>query len=81
MSRARGGAGRGGTKPGRGHGRGGRKSQDATGLPKRSGEVGACKELGNNVYTLSANNKAKDGDQLRKTKDAMALYVGRVYGD
>lgn len=79
MSRARGGGGR-GQKPGRGQGRG-KRSQDATGLPRRSGEVGACIELGSNVYTLSANNKAKDGDQLRKTKDAMALYIGRIYGE
>jgi len=80
MARARGGGGR-STKPGRGHGRGGKRSQDATGLPRRTGEVGACAELGSNVFTLSANNKAKDGDQLRKTKDAMALYIGRIYGE
>ena len=63
MSRGRSGGGR-GANPGRGRGRGGKRTQDATGLPKRSGEVGACIELGSNVYTLSANNKAKDGDQL-----------------
>ena len=80
MARARGSGGR-GTKPGRGHGRGGKRSQDATGLPRRTGEVGACAELGSNVFTLSANNKAKDGDQLRKTKDALALYIGRIYGE
>jgi hypothetical protein len=37
--------------------------------------------LTNNVFTLTANNKAKDGDQLRKTKDAMSLYIGRIYGE
>ena len=77
VTSGRGGCGRG---PGRGGGRG-KRSQDATGLPRRSGEVGACAELSNNVFTLSANNKAKDGDQLRKTKDAMSLYIGRIYGE
>ena len=80
MSRGRSGGGR-GARPGRGHVRGGKRTQDATGLPKRSGEVGACIELGSNVYTLSANNKAKDGDQLRKTKEAMGLHIGRTYGE
>ena len=77
----RGGRGRGpGRRPGRSDGRG-RRPQEATGLPRRSGEVGACAELTNNVFTLTANNKAKDGDQLRKTKDAMSLYIGRIYGE
>ena len=77
VTSGRGGRGRG---PGRSGGRG-KRPQDATGLPRRSGEVGACAELSNNVFTLSANNKAKDGDQLRKTKDAMSLYIGRIYGE
>jgi hypothetical protein len=79
MSRVPGGQGGRGRGPGRSAGRG-RRPQEATGLPRRSGEVGACAELTNNVFTLTANNKAKDGDQLRKTKDAMSLYIGRIYG-
>jgi len=80
MSRVPGGRGGRGRGPGRSAGRG-RRPQEATGLPRRSGEVGACAELTNNVFTLTANNKAKDGDQLRKTKDAMSLYIGRIYGE
>ncbi len=80
MSRVPGGRGGRGRGPGRGGGRG-RRAQEVTGLPRRSGEVGVCAELMNNVFTLSANNKAKDGDQLRKTKDAMSLYIGRIYGE
>ena len=37
--------------------------------------------MGNNIYTLNTNNKAKDGDQLHKKKDVMALYIGRIYGE
>jgi len=80
MSRVPGGRGGRSRGPGRGGGKG-RRSPDVTGLPRRSGEVGACAELTNNVFTLTANNKAKDGDQLRKTKDAMSLYIGRIYGE
>jgi len=70
--------GGGGAKPGRGHGR---KKSDATGLPSRSGEVGACVELGNNIFTLGVNSKSKDGDKLRKTSKAVAIYIRRHFGD
>jgi len=43
-----------GAKAGRGHGR---KKSEATGLPSRSGEVGACVELGNNIFTLGVNSQ------------------------
>ena len=76
MARGRGG-GR-GAKAGRGHGR---KKSEVTGLPSRSGEVGACVELGNNIFTLCVNSKSKDGDKLRKTSKAVANYIGRHFGD
>ena len=79
MNKARSGRGR-GANPGRGHGRQA-KSRDATGLPKRTGEVGACAELGNNMFTLGKDSKAKDADQFRKTSEAMALYIGRKDGE
>ena len=77
MARTGRGGGR-GAKPGRGHGR---KKSEATGLPSRSGEVGACVELGNNIFTLGVNSKSKDGDKLRKTSKAVAIYIGRHFGD
>ena len=79
MNKARSGRGR-GANPGRGFGRQA-KSRDATGLPKRTGEVGACAELGNNMFTLGKDSKAKDADQFRKTSEAMALYIGTKYGE
>ena len=77
MARTGRGGGR-GAKAGRGHGR---KKSEATGLPSRSGEVGACVELGNNIFTLGVNSKSKDGDKLRKTGKAVAIYIGRHFGD
>ena len=77
MARTGRGGGR-GAKAGQGHGR---KKSEATGLPSRSGEVGACVELGNNIFTLGVNSKSKDGDKLRKTGKAVAIYIGRHFGD
>ena len=48
-----------GTKPGRGHSKA-RKSADTAGVPKRSGEFGACKDMEEKMFVLSVNNKAKD---------------------
>ena len=76
MARTGRGGGR-GAKAGRGHGR---KKSEVTGLPSRSGEVGACVELGNNIFTLGVNSKSKDGDMLRKTSKAVAMYIGRHFG-
>ncbi len=71
----RGGAGR-GTKPGRGHGKA-RKSADTAGVPKRSGELGACKDMEDKMFVLSVNNKAKDGNVFCKTLEAIVTYVGQ----
>ncbi len=50
-----------GAKPGRG-GNKSRKSADTTGVPKRLGELGACKDLEEKLFILSVSNKAKDGN-------------------
>jgi len=73
-------AGRGGG--GRG-GRGGRfpKRNESSSLPRKSGEVGACKDLEGNVFTIGSGNKGKDGDMLRTSKEKLALYIGTNYGD
>jgi hypothetical protein len=72
-------AGRGGG--GRG-GRGGRfpKCNEAS-APRKTGEVGACKDLDGNVFTIRSGNKGKDGDLLRTSKEKLALYIGTNYGD
>ena len=75
----RGGAGR-GTKPGRGQSKA-RKSADMAGIPKRLGELGACKDIQDKMFVLSVNNKAKDGDVFRKTLEAIVTYVGSHFGE
>jgi hypothetical protein len=73
-------AGRGGS--GRG-GRGGKfpKQNEPGTLPHKGGEVGACKDLEGNVFTIGSGNKEKYGDMLRTSKEKLALYVGTTYGD
>jgi len=54
-----------------------KKSLGTTGIPIRSGGVGVCAEFSNNnIYTLSANNKAKDREQIRHIK-ALVLVMGK----
>ncbi len=57
-------AGRGSRGGGGRDGRGGRfPNQNEPGsLPLKSGEVGACKDLEGNVFTIGSGNKGKDGD-------------------
>jgi hypothetical protein len=54
-----------------------KKSLEMTSIPIRSGEVGVCAEFSNNnICTLSANNKAKDREQICYTK-ALVLVMGK----
>jgi len=76
----RGGAGR-GNGAGARTGRGAKKARDPTVPGRRTGETGACVELGNHIFTISSGNKARDGDTLRTTKEAMTLYIGTHYGE
>ena len=69
-----------------GGGRGGRagrfyKRNESSSLPRKVGEVGACKDLEGNVFTIGSGNKGKDGDMLRTSKEKLALYIGTNYGD
>jgi hypothetical protein len=48
---------------------------------QHSGETGACAELGSNIFIISSGNKARDGDLLCTTKEAMVLYIGTNYGE
>ena len=43
--------------------------------------MGACVELGSNIFTVSSVNKARDGDTLHTTKEATVLYIGSHYGE
>ncbi len=75
----RGGAGR-GTKPGRGQSKA-RKSADTARVPKRLGQLGACKDMEDKMFVLSVNNKAKDGDVFRKMLEAIVTHVGSHFGE
>ena len=75
--------GRGG--PGQGNGSAGkgcrgRKSKDLTVSAQRSRKIGACAKLDGNIFTISSINKARDGDMLCTTKEAMVLCIGTHYG-
>jgi len=67
----RGGGGRGG------HGGRFPKWNEAS-APRKMGEVGACKDLDGNVFTIGSGNKGKDGDLLRTSKEKLALYIGTI---
>ena len=77
--------GRGGADCGDGAGTrgnsGSRKPRDTTDPTCRASDTGACVELGKNIFTISSGNKARDGDTLCTTKEAMILYIGTHYGE
>ena len=76
-------AGRAGCGGGGRGGRGGRfpKRNGSSSLPRKSGEVGACKDLERNVFTIGSGNKRRDGDMLRTSKEKLALYISTNYRD
>jgi hypothetical protein len=76
-------AGRAGRSGGGRGGLGGRfpKRKEPSLLPCKGGEVGACKDLEGNVFTIGSGNKGKDGDMLHTSKGKLALYIGTNYGD
>ncbi len=57
------------------------KQNESGTLPCKGGEVGACKDLEGNEFTIGSGNKGNDGDMLRTSKDKLALYIGTTYGD
>jgi hypothetical protein len=65
-----------------GRGRGGRKQpQDGTAPLRRTAKTGACAALGSSIFTISSGNKARDGNTLWTTKEAMVLYIGTTMGE
>jgi hypothetical protein len=65
----RGGGGRGG------HGGRFPRQNEPRSLPCKSGKVGACKDLEQNVFTIGSGNKGKDDDLLRTPNEKLALYI------
>ncbi len=59
----------------------GRKPKDSAVHTRRAGKVGACAALGSHIFTISLGNKARDGDTLCTTKEAMITYIGTNYGE
>jgi hypothetical protein len=64
-----------------GRGKGGRRPKDSAVPVRRAGEVGACAALGSHIFTISLGNKARDGDTLCTTKEAMVTYIGTNFGE
>ncbi len=64
-----------------GRGKGGRRPKDSAVPVKRAGKVGACAALGSHIFTIILGNKARDGDTLLTTKEAMITYIGTQYGE
>jgi hypothetical protein len=50
-------------------------------VPRKAAEVGACKDLKGHIFTISSDNKGKDGDMLRTSMEKMAMYIGTKYGN
>jgi hypothetical protein len=50
-------------------------------LSCKDGEVRACKDLEENVFTIGSGNKEKGGDMLRTSKEKLVLYIGTNYRD
>ena len=52
-----------GARGGRG-GRGGQARNTSSNVPRKASELGACKDLEGQMFTISSGNKGKDGDML-----------------
>jgi hypothetical protein len=67
-------------------GRGGRcqegrgRGASAT-VSRKTSEVGACKDLKGQIFTIGSGNKGKDGNMLRNSMEKMATCIGTEYGD
>ncbi len=64
-------------------GRGGRfpKRKEPSSLPRKGGEVGACKDLESHIFAIGSGNKGKDGDMLHTSMEKMATYIGMTYSN
>ncbi len=62
-----------------GRGGGFLKQNEPGSLPCKSGEVGACKDLKQNVFPIESGNKGKDGNMVCISKEKLALYIRTNY--
>jgi hypothetical protein len=44
-------------------------------VPRKTSELGACKDLKGHIFTIGSGNKGKDGDMLCTSKEKMATYI------
>ena len=49
-------------------------------MPSTASEVGACKDLEGDVFTVGSGNKGKDEDMLHTSMEKMALYICTKFG-
>jgi hypothetical protein len=45
-------------------------------VPRKASELGACKDLKDDIFTIGSGNKGKDEDMLCTSKEKMAMYIG-----
>ncbi len=74
-------AGHGGRGGGGRGGHGGRflRQNEPGSFPHKSGKVGACKDLEQNVFTIGSGNKGKDGDLLRSYSYILVPTMGIMH--
>ena len=68
-----------GEREGRGYGA--RSKAITATIPRKTTEVGVCKELEGHIFTVGPGNKGKDGNILRTSMEKMATFIGTKFGD
>jgi hypothetical protein len=64
-----------------GRGQGGCSRGASVTVPRKASEIGACKDLEGNIFTIGSDNKGKDGDMLWTLMEKMATYIGTKHGN
>ena len=49
-------------------------------MPSTVSEVGACKDLEGNIFTIGSVNKGKDEDAFLTSMERMAMYICTEFG-
>jgi hypothetical protein len=50
-------------------------------VPRKTSELGACKDLDGHIFTIGSGNKGKTEDMFCTSKDKIATYIGTKNGD